>query len=126
MKIINIKLTIITLLIPAALCAKTGTQLREDCAAFDDRNESVSASVSLMRMSECSGYIEGVLDLPTLYVTQGANYCIPDGTTRGNTIGAVRDYLKRPDVLKMNWPNSGAQVVINAVSAKWPCKETRK
>jgi hypothetical protein len=81
MKIIRVIL--IALLFPIAAQATTGAQLREDCASFDEKTKSANLSTNTMRGSECLGYIYGVLDLPKIYVVQGADYCAPDGTTRG-------------------------------------------
>ena len=119
------RLLLIALLFPIATQAKTGVQLREDCAAFDKRPDSTGMSSNMMRMSECLGYIHGVLDVPNLYTVRGADYCAPDGTTRGAALTVVREYIRRPEVAKMTWAGSGAQAVINAMMTKWPCKDTR-
>jgi len=119
------RLLLIALLFPIATQAKTGGQLREDCAAFNERPDSAGMSSNMMRMSECLGYIHGVLDLPNLYIVRGADYCVPDGTTRGAALTVVREYIRRPEVAKMTWGGSGAQAVINAMMTKWPCKDTR-
>lgn len=118
-------LLLVTLLIPIAAQAKTGAQLREDCAAFDEPPDSAANSSNTMRMSECLGYIDGVLDVPNLYIVRDADYCVPDGTTRGAAVTAVREYIRRLEVAKMTWAGSGAQAVINAMMMKWPCKDTR-
>ena len=118
-------LLLIALLLPIATQAKTGAQLREDCAAFDERPDSAGMSSNMTRMSECLGYIHGVLDVPNLYTVRGADYCAPDGTTRGAAFNVVREYIRRPEVAKMTWAGSGSQAAINAMMTKWPCKDTR-
>jgi len=120
-----IRLLLIALLFPITTQAKTGVQLREDCAAFDERPNSAGISSNMMRMSECLGYIHGVLDLPNLYVVIGADYCAPDGTTRNAAFNVVREYVRRPEVAKMTLAGSGSQAVINAMMTKWPCKDKR-
>ncbi len=119
------RLLLIALLFPIATQAKTGVQLRDDCAAFDERPDSTGISSNMMRTSECVGYVYGVLDVPNLYDVRGADNCVPDGTTRGAALTVVREYIRRPDVAKMTWAGSGAQAVINAMMTKWPCKDTR-
>jgi hypothetical protein len=116
---------LVALLLPFAAQAKTGAQLRDDCAAFDEKPIVAEISSNMMRMGGCVAYIDGVLDVPNLYDVKGADYCLPDGITRGTMSNVVRDYLRRPEVSKMTWLNSGAQVVINAVRTRWPCKDTR-
>lgn len=118
-------LLLIALLFPITTQAKIGLQLREDCAAFNERPNSADMSSNMMRMSECLGYIHGVLDVPNLYIVRGADYCVPNGTTRGAALTVVREYILRPEVAKMTWADSGAQTVINAMMTKWPCKDTR-
>lgn len=120
------RMLLIALLFPIVAQARTAAQLREDCAAFDQRPESESAVTDLVRMRACAAYIDGVLDVPLLYEVLGADYCVPTGTTRGNAFNVVREYIRRPEVAKMTWPGSGPQAVVNAMRAKWPCKETRR
>ena len=118
---------LIALLFPIVAQARTAAGLREDCAAFDQRPASESDAVTnLAQMRECVSYIDGVLDVPLLYEVLGADYCVPTGTTRGDTRNVVREYIRRPEVEKMTWPGSGPQAVVNAMRAKWPCKETRR
>jgi len=119
-------LLLIVLLFPINLQAKTGAQLREDCAAFDERPDSSGISTNMMRMSECLGYIHGVLDVPNLYIVRGADYCVPDGTTRNAVFNVAREYVRRTEVSKMTWAGSGSQAVINAIMSKWPCKEMQR
>src|SRR5437773_214703 len=99
-------LLLIALLFPIVTQAKTGAQLREDCAAFDERPDSAAMDSNMMRMQACVAYIDGVLDLPTIYDVRGADYCVSTGTTRNAASNAVRQYLRRPEVMKMTWPNS--------------------
>ncbi len=121
------RLLLIALLFPIATQAKTGAQLREDCAAFDQQPKGDAAiTVNLLRMSDCIAYISAVLDVPLLYEVKGGDdYCEPDGTTRGAALNVVREAIRQPDVAKMNWPGSGPQVIFNAMRARWPCKATR-
>lgn len=120
-----ILLLLMPLIFPIPAQAKTAAQLREDCAALDEKPDSAGASSNLMRMVTCAAYIDGVLDTPVLYDVRGADYCVPDGTTRNAAFNAVRQYIRRPEVAKMTWPGSGAQAVINAMREKWPCKDPR-
>lgn len=120
------RILLIALLFPIVAQARTAAKLREDCAAFDQRPDSDSAVTNLARMSACVAYIDGVLDVPLLYEVLGADYCVPTGTTRGDAFNVVREYIRRPEVAKMTWPGSGPQAVVNAMRAKWPCKETRR
>ena len=118
-------LLLIALILPIAAQAKTAAALREDCAVFDRRPQPDSAVSDIARMRACAAYVDGVLDLPLLYEVLGADYCVPTGTTRGDAFNVVREYIRRPEVAKMTWPGSGSQAVINAMRAKWPCKEKR-
>ena len=120
------RLLLIALLFPIAAQAKTGAQLRDDCAPFHER-PTPTDMISMMRMQACVAYIDGVLDVPILYDIRGADfdYCVPDGTTRGAASTVVREFIRRSEVSKMTWPGSGPQVVINAMREKWPCKATR-
>ena len=97
------------LLFPIAAQAKTGAQLREDCAAFDQQPKGNAAiTANLARMSDCITYIGAVLDVPLLYEIKGGDdYCVPEGTTRGAAVNVVREAIRQPDVAKMNWPGSG-------------------
>jgi len=118
---------LIALLFPIVAQAKTAAELREECAAFDYRPKSESdAAFSLVQMRACISYIDGVLDVPLMYEVLGTDYCVPTGTTNGDKYNVVREYIRRPEVAKMTWSGSGPQVVVNAMEAKWPCKETRK
>jgi hypothetical protein len=118
---------LIALLFPVVAHARTAAQLREDCAAFDQRPQSDSAAdPRWTRMRECLAYIHAVLDVPLVYEVVDGDYCPPTGTTRGEAFNVVREYIRRPEVAKMTWPGSGPQVIINAMQARWPCKETRK
>jgi hypothetical protein len=118
-------LLLIPMLFPIVAQAKTAAQLREDCAAYDERPDSAGASSNLMRMITCTAYIDGVLDTPLLYDVRGADYCAPDGTTRNAAFNVVRQYIRRAEVAKMTWRGSGPQAVINAMREKWPCKDPR-
>ena len=123
MKLICVLL--IALLFPTVAHAKTAAQLRDDCAAFDEKPIVAEVSSNILRMRACTAYIDGVLDVPNLYDVNGADYCLPNGITRGTMSNVVRDYLRRSEVSKMTWLYSGAQVVINAVRIRWPCNEAR-
>ena len=116
---------LIALLFPVVAQATTAADLREDCAAFDQRPESDRALSAVTRMKACVAYIYGVLDVPLMYEVLGADYCVPTGTSRGDAFNVVREYIRRPEVAKMTWPGSGPQAVVNAMREKWPCKETR-
>jgi hypothetical protein len=120
------RLLLIALLFPIATQAKTGAQLRESCAAFGQPAKPGNEVVKLVEMSECIAYIDGVLDVPLVYQVQGGDdYCVPDGTKRGEIRNVAREAIRQPDVAKMTWPGSGSQVIFNALRAKWPCKATR-
>ena len=121
-----IRMLHIALLFPIVAQATTAAELREDCAAFDQRPESESAVTNSARMSACVAYIYGVLDVPLMYEVLGAEYCVPTSTTRGAAFNVVREYIRHPEVAKMTWPGSGPQAVVNAMRAKWPCKEARR
>jgi len=118
---------LVALLFPIATQAKTGAQLREDCAEFGQHpEENAAIAVNLAQMSDCITYIGAVLDVPLLYEVKGGDdFCVPDGTTRGAAVTVVREAIRQPDVAKMTWPGSGPQVIFNAMRAKWPCKATR-
>lgn len=103
-----IRLVLIALLFPIATQAETGAELREDCAAFDERPDAAGTSSNMMRMSGCLGSIHGVLDVPNLSDVRGANYCAPDGTTRGAAFNVVREYIRGQEVAKMTWAGSGS------------------
>ncbi len=119
------RLLLIALLFPIVTHAKTGAQLREACAAFDDRRlKSDSAVSDIARMSECVAYIDAVLDVPLLYEVKGGDdYCVPTGTKRGEMFNVAREAIRRPEVINMTWPGSGPQVILNAMRAKWPCND---
>src|SRR5678815_841568 len=88
-------LLLVMIFLPIAAQATTGAQLREDCAAYDEKPNAAAISSNLMRMMACNAYISGVLDVPAMYDTRGSDYCVPDGTTVNHTQNAVRDYLRR-------------------------------
>lgn len=117
---------LIALLFPIVAQATTAAHLREDCAAFDQRPASNSDVSDLTRMESCVAYIYGVLDVPLMYEVLGADYCMPSGTSRGDAFNVIREYIRRPEVAKMTWLGSGPQAVVNAMQAKWPCKEVRR
>ena len=125
MRCIGILISLLVLSIPVASHATTGAELRESCGAFDTRANSHDVSIHMQRTSQCTGYIYGVLDLPMVSEVRGADYCPPDGTTRDAAALVVREYVRRPEIAKMTAAGSGAQVVINAMMAKWPCKGAR-
>ena len=116
----------IALLLPSPAQAKTAADLQDDCAAFQQSPNTGEDQSDLARMHTCVAYIYGVLDVPQMYEVVGADYCVPTGTTRGTVLGAVREYIRKPDVAKMTWAASGPQVIINALQANWPCNKTGK
>lgn len=73
------RLLLVALLFPIATHAKTGAQLREDCAAFGQHPEGNSAiAVNFAQMSDCITYIGAVLDVPLLYEVKGGDYTRSD------------------------------------------------